>query len=195
MRNHVWSGFGAVLLVFTLFAADAAAGTHPHSRKGFFMGLGLGGGIASVDLVDVSDEDTEGGGVVFLRLGGAIRDDLILGLETSGWVKEETVNGVSSDWTLGHVSAALTWFPGNMGVYLRGGVGLAFSSIESRGAGIRVTNEEQGFAVIGALGYEWRVTPSFALGPQIEYDYLHIDGDYVNRGGYTSLSLQLNWYW
>jgi len=155
MRNFIRSGFGVVLLVCTLFAADAAAGTHPHSRKGFFMGFGLGGGIANVDLVGVSGEDTENGGVVFLRLGGAIRDDLILGLETSGWVKEETVNGVSSDSTLGHVSAALTWFPGNMGVYLRGGVGLAYSSFEMRRNGVRVLNEEDGFALIGALGYEW----------------------------------------
>ena len=196
MKKAILFSLAAVILVSGAWATRAKASVHPHSRGSYVIGIGLGGGIANIDIVGVTDEDNdENGGVGYFRFGRAVSDNLILGLEASGWGAEKNIDGDDTDLALGHFSATLTWFPGNGGTYLRGGAGFAGSEVKAVQGTRTVSKEEGGFALLGALGYEWRITQHLALGPEIEYVYLHIDGDLVVNAGYVSGSMQFSYYW
>jgi hypothetical protein len=196
MKRAILFSLAAVILACGVGATRAKAGVHPHSRESFVIGIGVGGGVANIDFVDVSGQDNdENGGVGYFRFGRAVGDNLILGLEASGWGTEKTIDGDDTDWAMGYLAATLTWFPGNGGTYLRGGAGFAGTEFKAVQGARTVSEEEDGFVLLGALGYEWRVTKHIALGPQIEYAYLHIDGDLVDNAGYASGSIQLNYYW
>ena len=49
--------------------------------------------------------------------------------------------------------------------------------------------------LLGATGYEWRVTDKFAVGPQVGIVYLPIDSDLIKRAAIGDVSVQFNWYW
>jgi hypothetical protein len=192
------------LLVLGLTPAGASA-LEEHTRSGFFIGFGLGGGNAAWDWGFESDDDpSEGSGVGQFRIGGAVSDNLILGLETSAWVKDYDVDfgaGEEGTATLTFSAATFgaTWFPQNMGWFLRGGVGLATAEAEvtweSSGFDLSGTKTENGFAVLGATGYEWRFTRKFAFGPAVELMFLGIDSDLVKDVIVVDGALEFNWYW
>jgi hypothetical protein len=56
------------------------------------------------------------------------------------------------------------------------------------------TRSKTGLAVDIAPGYEWRLSPHFALGGQGDLVYLGIGEPLKNAFGY-GLSAQFNWYW
>ena len=90
----------------------------------------------------------------------------------------------------------MTYFPQNVGVYIRGGIGVAAASVEVQpSGGPTVSDTEYGFGMIGAAGYEWRLTRKFALGPQLQWAYLNIDDQVTESIDFFSATLQANWYW
>jgi outer membrane autotransporter protein len=104
------------------------------------------------------------------------------------------------DLTLSAVTFGVTYFPGNMGFFVRGGLGFASAdatvALETGGV-FDVSGEsvDTGLGILAATGYEWRLTDKFALGPQVELVYLAIDGDLVENAVVVDGSLQFNWYW
>ena len=180
----------AALLV-VLSVGSAFAGKYPHAHNGFFIGFNLGAGTADINVDDV-DTDREWGGAANFRAGGAIKDNLLLGGEITGWAKEEDGNTLSLSTFLFDV----TYYPGNEGFFLRGGVGFGTSSFEAdAGDGFTLSKDETGFAMAAAAGYEWRLTNKFALGPQVEFNYLNIGGDLVDTANFFDATLGFNWYW
>jgi hypothetical protein len=186
----------ALCAALALLSSSASAG-NPHNRTGFYIGFGVGLGGANWtegSALDGSSEDS-GGGAINFRLGGAIRPDVTIGLETSTWAKSE--DGA----TLGFqaVTAAVTYFPGNVGAYLRGGVGFGSSNFEIDtqvfGTPVNVGNTDTGWALLAAGGYEWRLSSKFALGPEIEFVYIGLDGELIDTAGIINGTLQFNWYW
>lgn len=179
-----------------LVSSPAFAGK-PHERTGFYIGFGVGLGGANWtegSALDGSSEDS-GGGAVNFRIGGAIRRDVLIGLESSTWARSE--NGA----TLGFqaVTAAVTYFPGNVGAYLRGGLGFGSSSFEVNaavmGLPVNVSETDSGWALLAAGGYEWRLSNKFALGPEIEFVYFGLRGELIDTVGIINGTLQFNWYW
>ena len=194
----------ASVLLLSLFAAGSArAESHEHTRSGFFIGFGFGMGNAAWDWVDptIGDNASEGSGVGNFRLGGALRDNLILGLEFNAWSKTWDVVNTSGaklgefNITLSMVTLGATWFPGNMGWFLRGGLGFASAVPEIKSDGFTVDTNDGGFGLLLATGYEWRLTDKFALGPQVELAYLGMEGDVFKNPTIIDGSLQFNWYW
>jgi hypothetical protein len=57
--------------------------------------------------------------------------------------------------------------------------------------GGNLVSTETGFGVNAGLGYEFRLTRSFSLGPQIDGGFITIDSGDANWG---SVSVQANWY-
>ena len=189
MRHLHWLIAG--LVVMPMLASPAQAGSHPHDRSGFFIGFNLGGGTADIN-VDNFDTDREWGGAGNFRLGGAIKNNLLLGAESTAWVKDEDGATVS----LSSLLFGVTYYPGDMGFFLRGGIGFGSSSFEADlGGGFRLSKDETGFALAGAVGYEWRLTGKFALGPQVEFTYMNIGGDLVDTANFFDATLGFNWYW
>jgi hypothetical protein len=54
--------------------------------------------------------------------------------------------------------------------------------------------DDNGFGLLGAFGYEWRLTPKFAMGPEVEFVYLNVGGEF-GAANYVSGTWMLNWYW
>jgi hypothetical protein len=131
------------------------------------------------------------------RLGWAVADNLTIGLESSTWLKDYDIGNTTADLRLtGTVTTfAAAVFPGNMGLYMRGGVGVATGRAEISDGNITFDETETGLGLLGAVGYEWRLTPKFALGPQVQYAFLNIEGDGTDHVDFLSLTAQLTWYW
>jgi hypothetical protein len=195
----------AAALAALALAGTAQAGK-PHDRTGFFIGFGLGGGSASWDWKGGGSE-SEGSGAGNFRIGGAVKPNLVLHLESSAWIKSwDVVDGTTggkigtADLTLSAATFAATFFPGNKGFFLRGGLGFATASatvtIET-GTVFDVSGEstDTGLGLVAATGYEWRLTDKFAMGPQVELVFLGIDGDLIDNALFVDGSLQFNWYW
>ena len=184
-----------VFMAATFAAAPAVAGSHSHARTGFYLGFGLGWGNAGADLSGL-DPDRENSGSGNFRFGWALAPNVTLGLESSTWLKNYDITGTTAEVRLtGTVTAlALTYFPSNVGAYIRGGIGVATGSVRIEDSGFSFDDTETGFGGLVALGYEWRLTPKFALGPQLQYAYLNIDGDGTESVDFVSATVQLNWY-
>jgi len=192
------------MAVMAALAAPVMAGAPAH-RTGFFIGFGLGFGNAVWDWADPSvygSSPDERAGTGSFRLGGALREDLVLGVEFQGWAKKWRVETSTGDQLgdvtvqMGSVSIAATWWPGNVGGYIRGGVGIGRAGVELDDGNVSVKPDADiGPALLGAVGYEWRVAGKFALGPQVEVVYLGVDGDIFGNAMVLDASIQFNWYW
>jgi len=196
MRKISWLAIALVALVLHFAATPALAESHAHSRSGFFVGLGLGWGNAGADL-NGADPDRANSGSANFRFGWSVAENVTMGLESTSWVKNYDIAGTTADLKLsGTVTAfALTYFPGNMGLYFRGGMGVAAGSAEITDGGFAFNSTEYGLGWIVASGYEWRLTQKMALGPQFQYAYLHIGGDGTENLDFVSLTAQMTWYW
>jgi hypothetical protein len=184
--------FAASALALSMYAGSAVAGGHPHDHNGFFLGFNLGGGTADMSVPGAGNSDRQGGGVANLRIGGAIKNNLLIGAETSGWARNENNTTVS----LSTLVFAATYYPGSEGFFLRGGAGFGGASTEKDlGNDETQSKHDTGFALSAAAGYEWRLTKKFALGPQVEFVYLNIGGDLVDTANFFDATLGFNWYW
>ena len=175
-RFHAVVAIGVVLAILL----PAAAGAHPHTRDGFFIGLGLARGSAALGS-GARSTPREGGSGGSFRMGYAINPKFALGLENNSWFTWGEGGAV----TLGTFNAAASFFPAE-GLVLRAGMGGGYVAGFGDGTSGEVGT---GWTVGGA--YEFRVTPSFAIGPQIDYGHVklrYVDGNYINVG------LLLNWY-
>lgn len=182
----------AIAILSLLVSGVAWAGDNPHHHGGFFIGFNLGAGTADVTVPSEGDADREWGAAADFRLGGAVTENLLLGLESSGWAKEEDGSTLS----LSTLAFGVTYYPGETGFFLRGGIGFASSSYEFElSNGFTQSKTETGFGLQGAMGYEWRLTQKFAMGPQVEYVYLNIGGDLVDTANFFDATLGFNWYW
>jgi len=182
----------AIALATTFCARNAVAGKYPQDHHGFFIGFNVGAGTADVSTSGGGDSDREWGGAGNFRLGGAVKNNLLISGEFTGWAKE--IDGATA--SLNTALFAVTYYPTSEGLFLRGGVGFGGSHVEAdAGNGYRLSKDENGFAMAAAAGYEWRLTRKFALGPQVEFNWLDIGGDIVDTANYFNATLGFNWYW
>jgi hypothetical protein len=185
-----------IVIACTLAAVSpAAAGDHPQSRTGFFVGLGLGWGNMGADLgsVEVDRQSSVSGN---FRFGWSVADNLALGLEATSWSKNYAITtNQDLNLTAGVTAFALTYFPGNMGLFIRGGLGFSSARTEFKSGSNSVDHTENGLGFLGAVGYEWRLTQKFALGPQVQWAYLSIEDQALKSLDFMSLTAQATWYW
>ena len=179
-------------LATALYAGTAFAGSNPQDHHGFFIGFNLGAGTAQIKS-DGDTSDHEWGGAGNFRLGGAVKNNLLLGGEFTGWTRDQDGSTVSLSTAL----FAVTYYPAqDKGFYVRGGMGFGTSHFSyDAGNGFTKSKDESGFALALASGYEWRLTRKFALGPQAEFNWLDISGDLVDTANFFDVTLGFNWYW
>jgi hypothetical protein len=186
----------AVLVASSFAIGPAAADTHPHARTGFFIGFGLGWGNAGANFAGAVDGERENSGSGNFRLGWAVAPSVTLGLENTSWVKNYAVDSTTDlKLTTTATTFAATFFPQNVGVYLRGGIGVATATAKFEGGGLSVSDTEYGLGLLGSVGYEWRLTSKFALGPQLQWTYLNIDDSVMESIDFFSATAQATWYW
>jgi hypothetical protein len=176
--------------------SPAMAGDHPANRNGFFIGVGAGWGNLGVDLGSL-ETDRENSFSGNFRFGWAVADNVAIGLESSTWTKRYDIAGANLNLNLlaSVTTFAVTYFPGNMGLYLRGGLGFGTAREELEGGGTTIEDTQNGLGLLTAVGYEWRLTEKFALGPQAQWAYLDIGDAGLESVDFVSLSAQATWYW
>jgi hypothetical protein len=170
---------GAAIFALLLVSREAAA-QRTLERSGFFIGVGLGYG--SLDLTcDGCDFDRQSGLSGYLRVGGAITDRVLLGVESNGWYKSDEGVGV----TASTVTGTVYLYPSSEAdFFVRGGAGLATLDSED-------INADTSFGWSVGLGYDIPIGRTAALTPYANWFTGHFDGGGTNT---LQVGLGVNWY-
>jgi hypothetical protein len=176
-------------------AEQCSADRHPVLRRSWYIGAGGGWGNAHAELTVVGKIDRQNGLIGFFRFGRAIKDQFALGIESSIW--EKVVQDGNIEWNLASIAVAATYFVKSPGIFARAGVGLGYSSFkrDQSSGGNEVQQDRAGLEILGAAGYEYRLLPNLALGAQVDYMYVDIDGNITTAADLFALSAQAIWYW
>jgi len=151
----------AIVLALLALGASAASAQHPQTRKGFWIGFGLGYGSLSC-----TGCSSTGGVSGYLKLGGTVSPHLLLGGETNGWTKN--VNGYTL--TAGNASFVAYYYPNPAGGFLlRAGVGLSTQSVSQGGA----SASQSGLGATVGLGYDVRVAANTSITPVFNFVWGH----------------------
>ncbi len=192
----------ALLLVAATTGAPPARAEQP-ARYGFAAGFGLGGASVSWTWPD-GEQHREESGAGNVRLGWALDQDLLVGVELWGWSKDYVIGSEPEDvpaktavWA---AAVAATYFPGNAGFFLRGGVGVGGGHAEidpppSVDFPVSGTASDSGVSALAAMGYEAGLTPHLSLGGAAHVVYVGIDADPFDDVFGYGLTAQFNWYW
>jgi hypothetical protein len=149
------TGFCALL---TAVLATSAFAQQAQTRQGFWVGGGMGYGSMglSCDLCDGLGR--EGGLSGYAKLGGTLRQNILLGVEMNGWTKSESGARV----TMGNFSGAAYWYPmPTQGLFIKAGAGYSVLSTDD-GTG---TSDDSGLGLLGGVGYDVRVGKNLSITP------------------------------
>ncbi|MCI0452671.1 MAG: hypothetical protein L0Z51_09840 [Candidatus Latescibacteria bacterium] len=194
-----------ILAVIVAAAALHALPAHAEqpARSGFSAGFGLGG--ASVSWTWPDDERRrEESGAGNARFAWALDQDLLVGLELWGWTKDYEIGSVPEDvpaqTSVWAATVAATYFPGNTGFFMRGGIGVGGGRAEvtpppSVDFPVSGSKSDTGLSLLGAMGYEAGVSTHLSLGGAAHVVYVGIDAaPFDDVFGY-GLTVVFNWYW
>jgi hypothetical protein len=138
-----------------------------------------------------------------LRIGYAVRNDLVIHLESNAWIKHydevHALTGSSMFSSPARIevystsTAALTYYVPRTGMFLRGGAGIgrAESFVTKRNE----TTGNVGVALLAAGGWEWRLGEKFALAPQVELAHINLHTSYQKSSNTIGGGLGFDWYW
>ena len=164
--GNVWLRAIAALAVLTVGSVTMAAA---QEKQGFFFGVGLGYGNLSCDGCD-----SQGGLSGHLRLGGKLNERLLLGVESTGWYKDE--DGASV--TTGTLTGNAYFYPSPKGgFFAKGGLGLGYAGVSVEGFG---SDSETGFGWQVGAGYDIQVGTKTAITPTVTYFSSSIEGGSLN---------------
>jgi hypothetical protein len=159
-------GFSAVLAVLL---AGSASAQQAQARQGFWVGGGLGYGSLGCE----GCTDRTGAPSGYLKLGGTLRENILLGVETNGWTKSE----FGARLTMGNVSGAVYWYPMTTnGLFVKAGAGYSMLDVDT-GVG---SGSESGFGMLGGVGYDVRVGRNLSITPVANWFRGGFDGGSAN---------------
>lgn len=129
------------------------------SRKGFWMGGGVGTGAGSLHCA-ICAHEREQGTSAYLRAGTTVTRKLLLGVQGSGWQR----SGEAGKRRLVSLTGGAWWYPNDRhGYYFHGGAGVSrWRASEENDA---VTS--QAVALTVGVGYEVRVNPKLSIVPYL----------------------------
>jgi hypothetical protein len=152
-------------------------------REGFWIGFGGGYGSASVSFRDFPAEDREESYTGFLKLGGTLNPQLLVGVESNAWVKSEDDDTL----VLGSLAGTLTFYPkATSGFFLKGGIGLSYMSSEVFLDAATVSVSKAGWGLLAGVGYDVRLGQNVSITPSFNF-YFGEPGE-IRHGGATAFS-------
>ncbi len=159
---------GAAILV--ALSVSSLAAQKPQTRNGFTISFGLGGGSAGATC-EGCDSDRQSAPSGYLRIGGAVRQNLILAGEINGWSKEYDEEGGTATLTIATVNFVAQWYPQpTNGFFLSAGVGTGSMGIDIKVPGFgTLSDNTTGFGYQVGTGYDIRVGNNFSLTPFATY--------------------------
>lgn len=146
--------FAAILAALAL-AIPETGHAQIDAHDGFWASAGLGYGALGCD----GCGDREGSISGQLSVGGALSDEVLLGLGLNGWTDSEDDVRL----TAGLLTAQARVYAVR-GFYFTGGLGIGRLSSDFEGLG---GNSEAGFGVMLGAGFDFRVSPLVSLTPYI----------------------------
>jgi hypothetical protein len=160
-------------------APVAWAEPHPQVRKGFWITFGVGAGSAKLTC-DGCESDRQTSLALQIALGGTVSDRLLIGMEVSGWTKEE----LGSSLDIVNSQFAVRFYPvRSSGLFLKAGVGLSLAQTSFKdGATIVTSDVGDGFGLVVGAGYDLRVARNVSITPGVGFWY----------GTHGDLSLELD---
>jgi hypothetical protein len=152
-------------LMLSLIGASSAQAQQvaPARRQpqGLFFNLGMGAGSSGLTC-DGCDFDRETGVSGNLRLGMAVRPNMVVSLETNGWYKSE--DGAKA--TLGFLGASAALYPMKAPLFVKAGLGLGTLKVDD-GTDVLKSN---GLGTTLGVGYDIRLGGgNLALTPFLNY--------------------------
>lgn len=151
------------LVLLALLAASTGLAQRPQTRQGFWIGFGFGYGSADFTCDGCPNFDRESSVAGFLKLGGTLRPNLLLGGELDGWSKSESGDVTE---TIGNASVALYWYPMVQGgFFLKGGLGASSYQLKVGNASV----DKTGFGLLTGLGYDIRIGGNTSLTPIADF--------------------------
>lgn len=136
-------------------------------RRGFWMNFGLGFGSATYSCDGCANPGNRGAPTGFLRMGGTLNPQVLLGGEVDWWARAQS-GGTQS---MGHVAFTVSYYPKPLGgFFVRAGAG--YSNFTQSGNGPSATGN--GFALVGGVGYDLLVGRTLSLTPSgtVSYGYV-----------------------
>jgi hypothetical protein len=165
------TGLSALL---TALLATTAFAQHAQTRQGFWVGGGMGYGSMGLSCESCVDVGREGGLSGYAKLGGSLRQNILLGVELNGWTKSEGGATV----TMGNMSAAAYWYPmETQGLFVKGGGGYSVLSVD---AGTSGSADDSGFGILAGVGYDVRVGRNLSITPVANWFRGGFDGGSAN---------------
>ena len=188
MKNKKIAWIMASVLCLTAPIGAQAPASSGHSGVHAAIGAGYGS-IAFT--CDVCGDTRESSVALMLRLGGAVRPDLVLSGEVTGWSNGFSFGTESVTW----INLVAQYYPERTGgFFLKGGVGVAAISSNTipNGAGYLQFDTKSVGGVIG-IGFDARLSKSFSLTPYIDLLYATpAHGDANVNGGRSGTTLGAN---
>jgi hypothetical protein len=164
------AGFCALL---TALLATTAFAQQAQTRQGFWVGGGMGYGSLGLSCTGCADVGREGGLSGYAKLGGTLRQNILLGVEMNGWTDSEGSARVS----MGNFSGAAYWYPMvTSGLFIKAGVGYSVLSVDD---GIS-TADDAGFGLLGGVGYDIRAGRNLSITPVANWFRGGFDGGSAN---------------
>ncbi len=146
-----FSAPAALLLVLTVSTAQAQG-----RREGFWFSTGLGRGWNDPQGVNAN------GNAAYLRLGGTLNSQVLLGSELIAWARDEA--GTTE--TRANLTFSMLLFPSRSGgLFIKTGVGLTSIGVRPRG---KFGSDVQGFGATTGIGFDIRLFGSVHLTPNAD---------------------------
>jgi hypothetical protein len=164
------TGFAALLVALL---ATTASAQQAQTRQGFWIGGGMGYGSLGLSCTGCADVGREGGLSGYAKLGGTLRQNILLGVEMNGWTKTEAGARV----TLGNFSGAAYWYPMvTQGLFIKAGAGYSNLSVDDGSGSI----SDSGFGFLGGVGYDIRAGRNLSITPVANWFRGGFDGGSAN---------------
>jgi len=169
--------------------ANPAAAAAPQERTKVFVGAGLGGGFGarskingrSASFDDQLQGTTDKTSLVAVNVasfGIAMRPGLFAGIDLTGFAQgAKAPNGDKTTLQVTNYFAALTWFPWESGLFLRGGAGLSrfVSTVGS------TTESSGGLGFLVAAGYGLQLSGAHHLTLTVEQTWQSYGGSSATK--------------
>ena len=176
--------------VFCLTAPIGAQAPASSGHSGFHAAIGAGYGSMAFTC-NVCSDTRESSTALMLRVGGAVRPDLVLSAEVTGWTNGLSLGTESVTW----IDLVAQYYPvPTGGFFLKGGLGVAAISSNTvpNGAGFLKFDTKSVGGVIG-IGFDVRLSKGFSLTPFLDLLYAApAHGDPQVNGGQSGTTLGAN---